>query len=619
MFPGMLKTRSTTIKCFVLSITFAIISSANAQSDHKKHHPKAKAETLTMATQNITPAQNSLTTTATINKKPAMGGMGKGGGMGGAGKGGMGGFGKDKMALGMKGKLPTPKNLYPTLMSLPELDFEQREKAKSQAKQRMISGMSLINVNLLELAQASKNNDYARMQTATQRMYQGLGQFNSGLAVEQALSLGRKPRNIALDWFKTELNLSPKHSDTTAEQPSYFHWFIMGLLLIFVVLIVVIHYLKMRHATKLLQQLVASDSISPPSEPSELTVSPVPSPKWNGRLQVTRIFQETPEVKTFRLVNADGGAIPFTYEPGQYLPIRLTVNGESVKRIYTIASSPSQRYYCELTIKREELGLMSRFMHDNVKEGDLIEADKPGGKFTFDGSSADSIVLIGGGVGITPLMTVLRYLTDSGWKKPIYFLFSCKSLDDFIFRRELEYLNKRNDNMLLHCFVSELTKDVSYAEQGRINSQRISELVPNIDKRLVHFCGSPPMMDAIKSMLAELNVPSEQAKNEAFGTGKPKKTVSIDSAVDSDPKVTFQNSEKTAPQPECCTLLDVAENIGVEIESSCLMGSCGMCMTKLVSGEVTMDCEDALDDNDKAAGMILACQAHAKTDIIVEA
>jgi len=543
------------IKCLILSTTLAIISNTNAQSDHEKHHPAAKAQTPATS-----PAQNATQTTiptASVAKggmgKGGMGGAGKGG-MGGAGKGGMGGFGKDKMALGMKGKLPTPKNLYPTLMSLPELNFEQREKAKSQAKQRMISGMSLINTNLVELAQASQNNDYARMQTATQNIYQGLGKFDSGLAVEQALSLGRKPRNIALDWFKTELNISPRNNDITTGQPSYFHWFIMGLLLIFVVLIVVIHFLKMRHATKLLQQLVATDSVAKPAEPSELPISPVPSPKWNGRLQVTRIFQETPEVKTFRLVNADGGAIPFTYEPGQYLPIRLNVNGENVKRIYTIASSPSQRYYCELTIKREELGLMSRFMHDNVKEGDLIEADKPGGKFTFDGSSANSIVLIGGGVGITPLMTVLRYLTDSGWKKPIYFLFSCKSLDDFIFRRELEYLNKRNDNMLLHCFVSELTKDVAYAEQGRINTQRISELVPNIDKRLVHFCGSPPMMDAIKGMLAELNVPAEQAKNEAFGTGKPKKTVSIDSAVDSDPKVIFQNSEKTAPQHECCTL-----------------------------------------------------------------
>ncbi|MCW8885354.1 MAG: 2Fe-2S iron-sulfur cluster-binding protein, partial [Motiliproteus sp.] len=380
--------------------------------------------------------------------------------------------------------------------------------------------------------------------------------------------------------------------------------------------VLVVHLLKMRHATKLLQHLVDSDSAKELDTPAP---PPVPAPRWNGRLQVTRIFQETPDIKTFRLVNADGGPVPFTYEPGQFLSIRMNVEGETVKRTYTIASAPTQRYYCELTIKREELGKMSRFMHQQVNEGDLIEADKPGGKFTFDGSEAESIVLIGGGVGITPLMAVLRYLTDAGWKKPIYFLFACKTLDDFIFRRELEYLDARNDNLHLHCFVSALEESVFYAEQGRISAERITALVPEIQSRRVHLCGSPPMMDAVKAMLAELSVPKDQIKIEAFGTGKPKQTVSLDSAVESDPKVTFQQSQQTAPFPECCTLLDVAENIGVEIESSCLMGSCGMCMTKLVSGEVTMECEDALDDNDRAAGMILACQAKAKSDVVVDA
>ena len=157
-----------------------------------------------------------------------------------------------------------------------------------------------------------------------------------------------------------------------------------------------------------------------------------------------------------------------------------------------------------------------------------------------------------------------------------------------------------------------------YAEQGRISAQRISSLVPDITSHLIHLCGSPTMMGAIKTMLDELGVQKNNLKTEAFGTGKPKQTVSIDSAVEGDPQVTFQQSKKTAPQPECCTLLDVAESIGVEIDNSCRMGSCGMCMTKLISGKVTMECEDGLDDNDKAAGMILACQARAKEDLVVD-
>ena len=585
----------------LLGVLFAFTDTAFAQTEHDKHHPDDATLNIQFGSQVAT------------GMGPGIGpGQKKGPGMMG------GGMDMEKMRLGMQGALPTPTDLYPTLMSLPKLNPEEREQVLQQARQRMREGMALINTNLGLMANATEKDDFAAMQAATYELHQGLARFDSGLAVQQALAEGREPRSIALDWFKTELNLSPTTAVQASVPLSFFHWFVMGLLLAFVVLVLVVHLLKMRHATKLLQHLAETDSANMPDEPA---VPVVPAPKWNGRLQVIRIFQETPDVKTFRLVNADGGPVPFTYEPGQFLSMRMNVDGEMIKRTYTIASSPTQRYHCELTIKREELGIMSRFMHERVNEGDLIEADKPGGKFTFDGSEAESIVLIGGGVGITPLMAVLRYLADAGWKKPIYFLFACKTLDDFIFRRELEYLDARNDNVHLHCFISALEESASasYAEQGRISAERLAALVPDIQSRRVYLCGSPPMMDAVKAMLAELNVPKAQLKTEAFGTGKPKQTVSLESSVESDPKVTFQKSQKTAPFPECCTLLDVAENIGVEIESSCLMGTCGICMTKLISGEVTMESEDGLDDNDRAAGMILACQAKAKTDVVVDA
>ena len=84
-----------------------------------------------------------------------------------------------------------------------------------------------------------------------------------------------------------------------------------------------------------------------------------------------------------------------------------------MKRSYTIASSPTQAHYCAVTVKREENGVVSRFLHDEVKEGDLLELSAPGGKFVFTGEEADSIVLIAGGVGITPMMSAIRYLTDN--------------------------------------------------------------------------------------------------------------------------------------------------------------------------------------------------------------
>jgi DMSO/TMAO reductase YedYZ heme-binding membrane subunit len=145
---------------------------------------------------------------------------------------------------------------------------------------------------------------------------------------------------------------------------------------------------------------------------------------WKGRLKVARIFRETPECQTFRLTAVDGGPIPFDYKPGQYLNLTLTVDGKKVNRSYTIASTPSRTGNVECTIKREPLGVSSRHLHDMVHEGDVLDVSAPGGKFTFDGTEADSIVLIAGGVGITPVMSVLRYLTDRAWPGDIWFIYS---------------------------------------------------------------------------------------------------------------------------------------------------------------------------------------------------
>ena len=122
-----------------------------------------------------------------------------------------------------------------------------------------------------------------------------------------------------------------------------------------------------------------------------------------------------------------GAAIPFPYLPGQFLRLSLEIDGKPVKRAYTIASTPTRNSYIEITVKREEHGLVSRYLHDHVNVGDLLNITAAAGKFTFTGSEHDSIVLIGGGVGITPLMSVVRGLTDIGWDKEIYFLYTCRT------------------------------------------------------------------------------------------------------------------------------------------------------------------------------------------------
>jgi ferredoxin-NADP reductase len=120
-------------------------------------------------------------------------------------------------------------------------------------------------------------------------------------------------------------------------------------------------------------------------------------------------------VKTFRLVATDGGALSFEHAAGQYLNLALAIDGKRVNRSYTIASSPTQADYCEISVKRAPQGRASRHLHDVVRDGDRLQVSAPAGRFVFAHEKAERCVLIAGGVGITPLMATVRRLTDRCW------------------------------------------------------------------------------------------------------------------------------------------------------------------------------------------------------------
>ncbi len=127
-----------------------------------------------------------------------------------------------------------------------------------------------------------------------------------------------------------------------------------------------------------------------------------------------------------------------------------------MRRSYSIASPPTRVAYVEITVKREEKGLFSDYLHDRLVVGDLLEVSGPAGVFTFDGGGAESVVLIAGGVGITPLMCVVRYLTDLTWPGDIYLLFAGRSTEDFIFQEEIEYLQSDGGK---HCRCHQRDRD----------------------------------------------------------------------------------------------------------------------------------------------------------------
>ena len=370
------------------------------------------------------------------------------------------------------------------------------------------------------------------------------------------------------------------------------------------------------------------DPVEIASQPSRLRAEPSPyrqndaatgKIRWSGTLRLTEIVEEAHNVKTFRLAHPAGGRVPFDYRPGQFLTLEIEPSGCPVSRSYTIASAPELQDWIEITVKREDHGLVSRWLHDTLKPGDCLKVRAPNGTFTFTGEEADKLVLIGGGVGCTPLMSIARSLSGRQWAGDVHLILSFRKPSEFLFREEIAALQSRNPRLKVTVTMSNPQAEPWPGLAGRIDKTLLAELVPDLLSSRVHLCGPPAMMDAVKSALRELGLPQSQCKTEAFGTIKRNPTAKIAKTPALAGQAVFLNSQVTLPVPQGATILDVADEANIHIDSACRSGTCGTCRVKMVSGKVRMPVEDALTEDEKAGGDILACQAEVEGNVEIEA
>jgi ferredoxin-NADP reductase len=492
---------------------------------------------------------------------------------------------------------------------------------------RMKRGTSQLQAAGVRLTDAFERGDHDAIGTALRDYREGLAQFESGFAAHRMLLAGNAPQAAALSWFRSQTGL-PDVPAAPVDR-SWFHFILIALFAGFGTTMLVLHVQRVRRAEALLGR--AAPSKGAPAQ-AQASASPVPSTQaagtpagpsrpnsWSGQLRVARIFVETADVKTFRLVDPAGGALPFAYLPGQFLTLAVDVTGKKAKRSYTMASSPARSDYCEITVRREAQGAVSAHLHDRVREGDFLQVTAPSGKFSFTGEDRDSIVLIGGGVGVTPMMSVLRYLTDRSWQGEIFFVYGSKSDENVIYRNEIEYLKARHPNVRA-VLVAEKSDPRRWPhETGFITRELLARAVPDIAGRHVHLCGPPPMMSAVRTALQELGVPAGQIETEVFtGKERPLAAPAVPSTIAPSAVVTFVRSNRSVPLPPDRTILEAAEEAGVDIDYSCRSGVCGACKVKLLAGSVAMEVEDALTPDDRLQGLILACQARASSPVSVD-
>jgi ferredoxin-NADP reductase len=256
--------------------------------------------------------------------------------------------------------------------------------------------------------------------------------------------------------------------------------------------------------------------------------------------------------------------------------------------------------------------------------GHTVEVSGPAGRFTFDSTSEKSVLLIAGGVGITPVMSILRDLTDRNWPGIIDLVFSVRTPDEVIFANELKSLVAGHPNLHAHITMTRETGGEWAGPRGRITVEFLRQLVPDFAARRTFICGPDAMAHNTRDQLVAAGVPADRITLESFTPGAAVAKddglmPAVEMAQAATATVTFTRSNKTAPLPIGTSILDVAESIGVQIDSDCRSGFCGTCRCKLLSGKVTMDVKEALSEADESEGYILACQALANEDVAVDA
>ncbi|MBK1836716.1 pyridoxamine 5'-phosphate oxidase family protein [Azospirillum sp. YIM B02556] len=335
--------------------------------------------------------------------------------------------------------------------------------------------------------------------------------------------------------------------------------------------------------------------------------------------RVTKIVDETPEIRSFHLQPADGaGLLP--HAAGQHLPIRVTVPGSDkpVVRTYTLSAAPSDGLY-RISVKRE--GLVSRHLHDTIRVGDIIEARAPDGSFTIDPQGTRPAVLLAGGIGITPLLAMLRHIVYEGLRKqrlrPTILVQAARSKSDRPFEREIAELVNAAQGAIRWIRVlsdpGQAEEGVDYDAAGRIDMALLTRFLP-FDDYDFYLCGPPSFTQALYDGLRSRNIGDGRIHAEAFGPSSLKRTADAGAAVAVRPppstkpvSVAFLDSMKEDRwTPASGTLLELAEARGLTPEFSCREGTCGTCRTKLLKGAVTYVREPTASIAD---GEVLICSA----------
>ncbi|MGK7396339.1 MAG: 2Fe-2S iron-sulfur cluster-binding protein [Candidatus Cyclobacteriaceae bacterium M3_2C_046] len=333
-------------------------------------------------------------------------------------------------------------------------------------------------------------------------------------------------------------------------------------------------------------------------------------------LKVKEVVKETPDAVTIIFEQPDP---EITYESGQYLTCICPLDNQEERRAYSLNSSAFLKELPAITVKRESEGKVSNYLYSQVKPGDTIKALEPMGNFTtsFDPDNKRHLVFIGGGSGITPLMSIMSTVLQMEKQSKVTLIYSNRNETSIIFKEKLHKLEQEHkDRLKIYHILSQPETD-SYGPAGRLTDVRLREILNEVtDKSLpgeYYLCGPQGLMQMAEAELKNQGVATDNIKKESFVASSDLAGEQASYDQISEVTVLMDGEEYNFKVEPGKTILETALDNDIDMPFSCQSGICTTCRCKKLEGEVEMDETDGLTPEELEEGYVLVCVGHPKT------
>ncbi|WP_420583580.1 pyridoxamine 5'-phosphate oxidase family protein [Ruegeria sp.] len=347
-------------------------------------------------------------------------------------------------------------------------------------------------------------------------------------------------------------------------------------------------------------------------------------------MRVGAVQDESETIRSFTFQPVEDAPLP-SFEAGQFLTLRVRPEDDQpLTRTYTVSSAPNEAGY-RISVKREAAGAVSTHLHDRLSVGDLVEVKPPKGQFFLDPTQTRPAVLFAGGVGITPMISMVRHVLSeqgrSGYTRPLTVFHAAQTVGQRAFHDDLRQAEHVTDGAVQYVSVisqpeENLRAGQDYDAGGHITVDLIRKVLP-LDDYDFYLCGPPPFMQAVYDMLGELGVQDSRIFAESFGPAALRRRAE-------------GGSTKAQPEAEAATvsfgrggkqvewfkggptLLEAAEAQGLSPPFSCRSGSCGSCRTRKIAGQITYRTPPGAEHSEDEVLICCAVPAEGSDKVVLD-